>query len=151
MMDRLTGFGGDNKRRVALDLRDHPEFREKMGRMTGSQEFRRSSCIGPVALKDLEPLRMDIRNLCNASKAAGVAEAFMNSASPGLISAFQPNEYYPSHEAYIEALTAAMKEEYRIIMDAGLLLQLDCPDLAMAAHIAFQELSASDNLPRSTR
>jgi 5-methyltetrahydropteroyltriglutamate--homocysteine methyltransferase len=149
MMDRLTGFGGDNKRRLALDLKDYPEFREKMGRMTGSQEFRRSSCIGPVAVKDLGPLRMDIENLLVATAATGVKEAFMNSASPGLISAFQPNEYYPSHEAYIEALATAMKEEYRIIVESGLLIQLDCPDLAMAAHIAFQDLSEADFLKRA--
>ena len=149
MMDRLTGFGGDNRRRVALDLKDYPEFREKMGRMTGAQEFRRSSCIGPVAVKNLEPLRSDIEYLRAAAQVAGVAEAFMNSASPGLISAFQPNEYYPSHEAYIEALALAMAEEYRIIVDSGLLLQLDCPDLAMAAHISFQDLSETDFLKRA--
>jgi len=149
MMDRLTGFGGDNKRRVALDLKDYPEFREKMGRMTGAQEFRRASCIGPVAVKDLAPLCADVKNLVAATSAAHVKEAFMNSASPGLVSAFQPNEYYPSHEAYIEALSDAMKEEYRIIVDSGLLLQLDCPDLAMAAHIAFQDLSEVDFLKRA--
>ena len=122
MMDRLTGFGGDNERRVALDLKDYPEFRQKMARMTGTQEFRRSSCIGPVAVKDLSSLHTDIANLVSAAKAAGVAEAFMNSASPGLVTAFQPNKFYPSHEAYIGALTDAMKEEYKAIVDAGLLL-----------------------------
>jgi len=149
MMDRLTGFGGDNERRVALDLKDYPEFRQKMARMTGTQEFRRSSCIGPVAVKDLEPLDMDIRHLVSAAKAAGVKEAFMNSASPGLITAFQPNKYYKTHEAYLDALSAAMKQEYRAIVDAGLLLQLDCPDLAMAAHIAFQDLSEADFVKRA--
>ncbi|HKD22134.1 MAG TPA: cobalamin-independent methionine synthase II family protein [Rhizomicrobium sp.] len=149
MMDRLTGFGGDNERRVALDLKDYPEFRQKMGRMTGSQEFRRSSCIGPVTIKDLGPLHKDLENLRAAAKAAGVAEAFMNSASPGLITAFQPNKYYPKHEAYIEALADVMREEYHAIVSAGLLLQLDCPDLAMAAHIAFQDLSEADFLKRA--
>jgi 5-methyltetrahydropteroyltriglutamate--homocysteine methyltransferase len=149
MMDRLTGFGGDNERRVALDLKDYPEFRQKMGRMTGSQEFRRSSCIGPVAVKDLEPLQTDIRNLKAAMKASGVEEAFMNAASPGLITAFQPNKFYPSHEDYLGALSEAMRQEYRAIVDAGLLLQVDCPDLAMAAHIAFQDLSESEFLSRA--
>jgi 5-methyltetrahydropteroyltriglutamate--homocysteine methyltransferase len=149
MMDRLTGFGGDNERRVARDLKDYPEFRQKMGRMTGTQEFRRSSCIGPVAVKSLEPLHIDIARLKEAASAAGVAEAFMNSASPGLIAAFQPNKYYPSHEAYIEALAEAMRPEYHAIVESGLLLQLDCPDLAMAAHIAFQDLSEADFLKRA--
>jgi 5-methyltetrahydropteroyltriglutamate--homocysteine methyltransferase len=149
MMDRLTGFGGDNERRVALDLKDYPEFRQKMARMTGSQEFRRSSCIGKVTVKDLGPLHTDIASLVAAAKTNGYAEAFMNSASPGLISAFQPNTFYPTHEAYIADLAGAMKPEYRAIVDAGLLLQLDCPDLAMAAHIAFQDLSQVDFLKRA--
>jgi 5-methyltetrahydropteroyltriglutamate--homocysteine methyltransferase len=149
MMDRLTGFGGDNERRTARDLKDYPEFRQKMGRMTGTQEFRRSSCIGPVAVKDLEPLHVDIRNLKAAMEASGVEEAFMNAASPGLVTAFQPNKFYPTHEAYLEALSMAMRQEYRAIVDAGLLLQVDCPDLAMAAHIAFQDLSEADFLKRA--
>jgi len=149
MMDRLTGFGGDNERRVALDLKDYPEFRQKMGRMTGTQEFRRSSCIGPVAVKDLEPLQVDIRNLKVAMQTSGVAEAFMNAASPGLVTAFQPNKFYPTHEAYLEALSTAMRQEYHAIVDAGLLLQVDCPDLAMAAHIAFQDLSEAEFLKRA--
>jgi len=150
MMDRLTGFGGDNERRTARDLKDYPEFRQKMGRMTGTQEFRRSSCIGPVAVKDLEPLHVDIRNLKTAMEASGVEEAFMNAASPGLVTAFQPNKFYPTHEAYLEALSMAMRQEYRAIVDAGLLLQVDCPDLAMAAHIAFQDLSEAEFLKRAT-
>ncbi|MEJ0042336.1 MAG: cobalamin-independent methionine synthase II family protein [Rhizomicrobium sp.] len=149
MMDRLTGFGGDNERRVALDLKDYPEFRQKMTRMTGTQEFRRSSCIGPVAVKDLGPLHADIENLKAAAQKNGVAEAFMNSASPGLVTAFQPNQFYPTHEAYLAAIAEAMKAEYRAIVDSGLLLQLDCPDLAMAAHIAFQDLSEADFLKRA--
>ena len=149
MMDRLTGFGGDNERRVALDLQEYPEFRQKMARMTGTQEFRRSSCVGPVAVKDLSSLHTDIKNLVSAARDAGVAEAFMNSASPGLVTAFQPNKYYSTHEAYLSALADAMKEEYRAIVDAGLLLQLDCPDLAMAAHIAFQDLSEADFIKRA--
>jgi len=149
MMDRLTGFGGDNERRVALDLKDYPEFRQKMARMTGAQEFRRSSCIGPVAVKDLAPLLSDIENLKTAALASGVDEAFMNSASPGLVTAFQPNKFYRTHEEYVQAVAEAMTEEYRIIVASGLLLQLDCPDLAMAAHIAFQDLSESEFLKRA--
>ena len=149
MMDRLTGFGGDNERRVALDLKDYPEFRQKMGRMTGNQEFRRSSCIGAVTIKDLGPLHKDIANLRAAAKAAGATEAFMNSASPGLVTAFQPNKYYPTHEAYLAALVDVMREEYQLIVESGLLLQLDCPDLAMAAHIAFQDLSEQEFLKRA--
>jgi 5-methyltetrahydropteroyltriglutamate--homocysteine methyltransferase len=149
MMDRLTGFGGDNQRKVALDLAPYPEFREKMGRMTGSQEFRRASCIGPIAVKDLQPLQIDIDNMLAAMKASGVREGFMNSASPGLVTAFQPNQYYPTHEDYVWALSDAMKQEYRMIIDSGLILQLDCPDLAMARHTGFQDLSEAEFVRRA--
>jgi 5-methyltetrahydropteroyltriglutamate--homocysteine methyltransferase len=149
MMDRLTGFGGDNERRVALDLQDYPEFREKMARVTGKQEFRRASCIGPIAVKDMKPLESDIANMKAAMKASGIEEGFMNSASPGLVTAFQPNQYYPSHEAYLEALSEAMAPEYRMIVEAGLILQIDCPDLAMARHIAFQDLDEMAFLKRA--
>jgi 5-methyltetrahydropteroyltriglutamate--homocysteine methyltransferase len=149
MMDRLTGFGGDNQRKVALDLAPYPEFREKMGRMTGSQEFRRASCIGPIAVKDLQPLQIDIANMLAAMKACGVREGFMNSASPGLVTAFQPNQYYPTHEEYVWALSDAMKQEYRMIIESGLILQLDCPDLAMARHTGFQDLSEAEFVKRA--
>jgi 5-methyltetrahydropteroyltriglutamate--homocysteine methyltransferase len=149
MMDRLTGFGGDNQRKVALDLAPYPEFREKMSRMTGVQEFRRASCIGPVAVKDLGPLKADIDNMRAAMTAAGVDEGFMNSASPGLITAFQPNQYYKSHEDYVWALCEAMRQEYRMIVEAGLVLQLDCPDLAMARHTGFQDLSEAEFIRRA--
>ena len=149
MMDRLTGFGGDNQRKVALDLAPYPAFREKMSRMTGVQEFRRASCIGPVAVKDLSPLKTDIDNMLSAMAASGVTEGFMNSASPGLITAFQPNQYYATHEDYVWALSDAMKQEYRMIVDAGLILQLDCPDLAMARHTGFQDLSEAEFFKRA--
>ena len=149
MMDRLTGFGGDNQRKVALDLAPYPEFREKMGRMTGSQEFRRASCIGPIAVKDLQPLQIDIDNMLAAMKASGVQEGFMNSASPGLVTAFQPNQYYATHEEYVWALSDAMKQEYRMIIESGLILQLDCPDLAMARHTGFQDLSEAEFVRRA--
>jgi 5-methyltetrahydropteroyltriglutamate--homocysteine methyltransferase len=149
MMDRLTGFGGDNKRKVALDLAPYPEFREKLGRMTGTQEFRRASCIGPIAVKTLKPLEDDIANMLAGMKKAGVQEGFMNAASPGLVTAFQPNEYYQTHEDYVWALSEAMKQEYRMIVDAGLILQLDCPDLAMARHTGFQDLSEAEFVKRA--
>ena len=151
MMERLTGFGGDSERKTAKDWAEHPELRAKMLRMTGAQEFRRSSCIGPVTVRDFAPLRTDIANFkaALASDGAGATEAFMNAASPGLITAFQPNKFYPSHEAYLDALVGPMAQEYRAIVDAGFVLQIDCPDLAMAAHISFQELSERDFLTRA--
>ena len=149
MMDRLNGFGGDNQRKVALDLQPYPEFRAKMGRMTGSQEFKRSSCIGPISVKSWAPLHADIANMKAAMARHGVQEGFMNAASPGLITAFQPNQYYKTHEEYVWALAEVMHEEYEAIVAAGLVVQLDCPDLAMAHHTGFQDLSETDFVRRA--
>jgi 5-methyltetrahydropteroyltriglutamate--homocysteine methyltransferase len=149
MMDRLNGFGGDNERRMPMDMAPHPEFRAKITRMTGVQEFRRASCIGPISVKSWEPLRIDIANMTAAMKAHGVEQGFMNSASPGLITAFQPNQYYKTHEDYVWALAEVMHEEYEAILAAGLVVHLDCPDLAMARHIGFQDLTEAQFLKQS--
>ncbi len=149
MQDRLTGFGGHTDRKPSLDLKDYPEFRKKMALLTGPQEFRRASCIGPVSIKDRAPLEHDLSNFANALKAANASEGFMTAASPGVVSAFQPNVYYPSHEAYVEAIGAVMKEEYEAIVGAGFVLQVDCPDLAMARHTGFQDLTEAEFLKRA--
>lgn len=147
--DRLSGFGGDNERQVAADLKDFPDFRAKMAAIAGKQSFRRESCIGPIEVVDREPLRKDLANLGAAARLAGAHQTFMNSASPGVISAFQPNRYYPTHEAYVEAIAEAMREEYEAIVAAGFVLQVDCPDLAMARHTSFQDLTEKQYLART--
>ena len=81
-----------------------------------------------------------------AMSKSNVVEGFMNSVSPGTIAVFQPNEYYPSHETYLEALANAMRQEYETIANSGLLLQLDCPDLAMGRHTRFKKLSDDEFL-----
>jgi 5-methyltetrahydropteroyltriglutamate--homocysteine methyltransferase len=149
MMDRLNGFGGDNQRKIALDLQPYPEFRAKMGRMTGAQEFKRASCVGPISVKSWAPLHTDIANMKSAMARHGVQEGFMNSASPGLITAFQPNQHYRTHEDYVWALAEVMHEEYEAIVAAGLVVQLDCPDLAMAHHTGFQDLSEGEFVRRA--
>src|ERR1700694_6161692 len=109
--------------------------------MTGANVARRSVCVGPVAVRDPEPLEHDLANLREALARVTVAEGFMTAASPGLVPVFQTNRHYPTHEAYVEAVAAAMQEEYEAIIGAGVVLQLDCPDLAMAHHHSFQALS----------
>jgi 5-methyltetrahydropteroyltriglutamate--homocysteine methyltransferase len=147
--DRLTGFGGTTERKLSLDVAPYPEFREKMARMTGNQPINRSACIGPIEIKDRELLENDLKHFAAARDANGPVEAFMSAASPGVISMFQPNQYYPTHEAYVQRLAEVMKEEYEAISAAGFLLQIDCPDLAMAHHTAFQDLSEEDFLRRA--
>jgi 5-methyltetrahydropteroyltriglutamate--homocysteine methyltransferase len=147
--ERLSGFGGDHPRKVALDLVDYPDFRQKMARMTGTQPFRRAACIGSIAIVNRAPLERDLANYRTALAGAKVVEPFMNAASPGLVTAFQPNQFYPSHDAYLAALVPAMREEYEAIVGAGFLVQLDCPDLAMARHTGFQDLSEKEFIARA--
>jgi 5-methyltetrahydropteroyltriglutamate--homocysteine methyltransferase len=138
--ERLSGFGGNVARKPALDLAPYPELRRKLAAIMGEQEFVRASCIGPVRLVNPEPCREDIRRFAHALSGRSV-RGFMNAASPGLITAFQPNAYYPSHEAYLADLVDAMRPEYTAIAASGVQLQLDCPDLAMSRHTGYQDLS----------
>jgi 5-methyltetrahydropteroyltriglutamate--homocysteine methyltransferase len=147
--DRLSGFVGHEPAKPRLDTRDHPNFLAAYERMTGPNVARRAVCVGPVAVRDREPLAQDIANLRAALAQVTVAEAFMTAASPGLVPVFQTNSHYPTHEAYVEAVAAAMQEEYEAIVAAGFVLQLDCPDLAMAHHTSFQDLNETEFLTRA--
>lgn len=148
--DRLSGFAGHYPRPPHLDLAPYPELREALGRMLGKQSFKRAGCIGPIELVDEAAMQSDLRNLRAALAAHhGATEAFMNAASPGVISAFQSNHYYATHEAYVDAIVTAMKREYDAIVAAGFVLQIDCPDLAMARHTGFQELTEKEFLARA--
>jgi 5-methyltetrahydropteroyltriglutamate--homocysteine methyltransferase len=147
--DRLSGFAGHAPAKPRLDTRDHPNFLAAYERMTGTNVARRAVCVGPIAWRDREPLAQDLANLRDALARVQVTEGFMTAASPGLVPVFQTNTYYPSHEAYVEAVAAAMQEEYEAIANAGFVLQLDCPDLAMAHHTSFQELDEADFLKRA--
>jgi 5-methyltetrahydropteroyltriglutamate--homocysteine methyltransferase len=92
-------------------------------------------------------LHDDIRRFTSAMKTNGAGvKGFMNAASPGLITAFQPNAFYPTHEAYLADLVTAMRPEYEAIVAAGFDLQLDCPDLAMSRHTGYQDSSEADFL-----
>ena len=110
VIERLSGFGGHSPRKPALDLAAVPELAKKLSHIMGAQEFTRASAIAKVELVNLEPLHDDIRRFRSAlDKHGNGAAAFMNSASPGLITAFQPNQFYPSHEAYLADLVEAMR------------------------------------------
>jgi 5-methyltetrahydropteroyltriglutamate--homocysteine methyltransferase len=152
MIERLEGFGGHTDRVAAADLAPLPELRKKLAAIMGSQEFTRSSCISKVKLVNLQPLHDDIRRFKSAldkhgqDKSGATVRSFMNSASPGLITAFQKNAFYPTHEAYLADLADAMRPEYEAIIDAGFELQLDCPDLAMSRHTGYQDSSEEEFL-----
>ena len=147
--DRLTGFSGDNARPIALDLQAYPDFRARMAVFAGKQGFQRQSCTGPIAYVGHDDLQCDIVRMRAAVTSHHPAEGFLNAASPGVVSAFQPNSHYATHAAYVEAIGEAMQTEYEAIAAAGFVLQLDCPDLAMARHTGFQDLSELEFLKRA--
>jgi 5-methyltetrahydropteroyltriglutamate--homocysteine methyltransferase len=148
MIERLSGFGGHVDRKPAADLAEHPELTKKLSAIMGSQDFVRASCVDKIRLVTLDPLWEDIKRFKSAlsKSAAPGTQAFMNAASPGLITAFQVNKFYPSHEAYLADLADAMREEYETIVAEGFYLQLDCPDLAMSRHTGYQDLSEAEFL-----
>ena len=144
--DRYTGFSGDSPRNAPADLKAFPGFLKRLADDGGTPQYARPMCTGPVASKGQGELQTDIANLKAGMAEHGAKEGFMNAASPGVISLFLQNDHYPTREAYLAALADAIAEEYRTIVDAGLYLQLDCPDLALSRHMLFADLSDAEFL-----
>lgn len=141
--DRLTGFDGDSTRDPPADLEDYPNYLRRQAAGGGTPTYRRPRCVGPITVKTMEPLREDLALFDAAlaaarARSASPSEAFMNAASPGVIALFQPNDHYPSHEAYLEALAEAMRPEYEAIVAAGYVLQIDSPDIGLGRHTLFK-------------
>src|SRR5262249_9549847 len=114
--ERLEGFGGHVERKPALDLAAHPALAKKLAAIMGKQESARAAGVGPGKLRTLDPARDDIRRFRSALDRHGQGvRAFMNAASPGLVTAFQPNKHYASHDMYLTDLVDAMRPEYEAI------------------------------------
>ena len=144
---RLTGFEiGVMPRATPRDLDDFPDFKERLAKLGATPKYNRPICKGPIGVNDLSGLHEDIANLKQACKKHGAKRAFMNSASPGVVAVFQPNDFYKTQEEYIMALALAMQAEYEAIVDADLDLQIDAPDLAMGRHIRFRDVSEEEFL-----
>lgn len=139
--DRYNGFGGDSERNAPADLKLFPDFLEKLAQEGGTPDYSRPMCIADISSKGGDDLQNDVSNLSAAVSEHGAQQGFMNSASPGVISLFLPNNHYPTREKYLEVLADVMKAEYEAIVAAGLHLQLDCPDLALSRHMLFTDLS----------
>ena len=139
--DRYTGFSGDSPRNAPADLKMFPSFLQRLADDGGTPQYARPMCTGEIKSKGQEELLKDINNLKAAMRDHGAQRGFMNAASPGVISLFLQNDYYPTREAYLAALADVMKAEYETIIGAGLDLQLDCPDLALSRHMLFADLS----------
>jgi 5-methyltetrahydropteroyltriglutamate--homocysteine methyltransferase len=144
--DRYSGFAGDSPRNAPADLKLFPTFLERLATSGGTPTYSRPRCVGEVRPTGQHELEKDITNLRAAMERHGARRGFMNAASPGVISLFLQNDFYPSREAYLAALAEAMGDEYRRIVAAGLDLQLDCPDLALSRHMLFTDLSDDEFL-----
>ncbi len=142
--DRLNGFGGASHPLQYQDLVDFPEMAKRVFGDPGRSRRRTPACDGPISVRDPRAAQADAENLRAAATAANVEQVFMTAASPGVISLFFRNDYYPSHEAYLFAIANAMRQEYETVTRAGFVLQVDCPDLAMGRHIQFAGLSLDE-------
>jgi len=142
--ERISGFEGDSPRNPPRDLQDYPSFLAKLAKTGGTPSYKRPKCTGEIRPTNSEPLDADLKNFRDALEVVNVEEAFMNSASPGVIALFQPNEYYKNHDEYLEALAEAMRVEYEGIVAAGFLLQLDSPDLGLGRHMMFADKPDED-------
>jgi 5-methyltetrahydropteroyltriglutamate--homocysteine methyltransferase len=142
--DRISGFDGDSDREPPSDLEEFPGFLKRQASSGGTPTYRRPCCVGDIQVKDMGPVKEDIDNLLSAIDKHQPVQSFMNAASPGVIALFQPNKHYATHEQYLEALAAAMAHEYRAIVDAGIVLQLDSPDLGLGRHMLFKGKSDAE-------
>ncbi len=147
--DRLTGFEGDSPRRPPADLADYPGFLEKLAKAGGTPSYRRPKCVGPIKVKNLEPLHKDIAAMKAGMAAAGYADGFMNSASPGVIALFQPSDYHKDLDSYLFDIADAMSAEYEAIVAAGLILQIDAPDLGLGRHMLYRDMSEDEFVKRA--
>jgi 5-methyltetrahydropteroyltriglutamate--homocysteine methyltransferase len=142
--DRYAGFSGDSPRNAPADLKQFPSFLKRLANDGGTPKYARPMCTGEVKSRGQGELEKDIANLKVAMANHGATRGFMNAASPGVISLFLQNDFYPTRDAYLAALADAMKAEYETIVGAGLDLQLDCPDLALSRHMLFADLTDAE-------
>jgi 5-methyltetrahydropteroyltriglutamate--homocysteine methyltransferase len=142
--ERLSGFGGDTPREPGQDLVEFPGLLKKLADRGSTAKYRRPRCIAEIRVKNLAPLQEDLKNIRSAIAAAAPTEAFMNAASPGVVALFQPNDFYPSQDEYLTALAEALRVEYEAIVQAGIILQIDAPDLAMGRHTMYRERSLEE-------
>jgi len=138
--DRLNGFGGTGNSFAFQDLEDYPDTKARVFADPGRKHRKTPACNGPITVKDMEAVRRDAANLKAALKTHPGAMPFMSAASPGVTAFFFRNDYYPSAEDYVFAIAEGLRHEYEAIAEAGITLQIDCPDLAMGRHSQFADL-----------
>jgi 5-methyltetrahydropteroyltriglutamate--homocysteine methyltransferase len=149
--DRVTGFAGDTPREPGQDLVEFPRILKRLAESGATAKYQRPRCVGEIRVRSLQPAQTDVENIKAAAAASTPSEAFLNAASPGVIALFQPNDYYKSQDEYLEAVAEAMRAEYELIAGAGLLVQIDAPDLAMGRHTMYRDRSVEEFLNRAAK
>jgi len=143
VLDRLTGYEGPSSPPLGTGEPEFPELAALLSQFASPFQHR-PACNGPVGWKDFAAAVADIARSKEILAKSGALEAFMTSPSPGQIARYLKNRYYPSEKAYMFALADVMAKEYRAIVEAGFILQLDCPDLAMSRHMLYPQLSIAE-------
>jgi len=138
--DRLAGFGGESNSFVYQDVAEFSKMAERVFNDPGRSRRKTPGCNAEIFVSDREAVVSDTENLIAATDGADVAGRFLTGASPGVISLFFANTHYPDFETYIFAIADAMRYEYEAVTNAGIMLQLDCPDLGMGRHIQYADL-----------
>jgi 5-methyltetrahydropteroyltriglutamate--homocysteine methyltransferase len=141
--DRLNGFGGTGNSYVFQDLEDFPGTKARTVGDEGRKHRKTPACNAPITVKDMDAVHRDAANLNTALALHPGRQAFMSAASPGVTALFFRNDYYAREEDYLFALAEGLRHEYEAIAAAGIILQIDCPDLAMGRHTQFRELTLS--------
>ena len=139
--ERLSGFEGKGRGLTIWDLHDVPEFAQ---RSLAGLDPMVPACTGPIVYQGRAALEEDIANLKAATEKVEPADVFMTAASPGVISIYLENQHYPSSEEYWQAIAEAMRVEYEAIAEAGFVLQIDAPDLAMGRHVGTELLDLEE-------
>ena len=144
--DRCSGFSGDSPRLPPGDLEQFPEYLIQAAAQNQAPPIKRPACTGEIQVVNRQPLEQDIARFKAVLTSSEALSGFMNASSPGIVYTSLPNEYYATDDEYLEALGNVMREEFETIYAAGLTLQVDCPDLAMARHIKYKALSDEEFL-----
>jgi 5-methyltetrahydropteroyltriglutamate--homocysteine methyltransferase len=137
---RMSGFGGRWTRRGHRDQNEYPSIaRPRVVQLMRDVPM----CVGPLSYDRLDVAERECDDLLSGVSASGAAheELFMTAASPGIITLTMKNDHYPAYEDYVFAVAEEMRKEYELIVSRGLVLQLDCPDLAMERHVSYQDES----------
>ena len=152
---RMSGFAGVSKRRRGREFEEFPALAAYLGRrFPNAPKSQQGAPEAQAAIeyRDLEPIRRETAGFNRVADELGAfAERFMTAPSPGIISTTMLNAHYRTHDDYLDAIAREMSKEYRAVHDAGLILQIDAPDLAMDRTMMYRDLSDAEFIARCER